>query len=344
MVFQLEEFEHLAYSRQHELAARMLLSLLSILDNSYGVPGAQYQAMPLLAVVPGQREAHVGNRLAAAISCLFSDKHFHFSPQSLVTLFGLQRWFASIFGSTDFINADHVVRALNTAGKGNLNQLEIQSADLPKFCLLYLPESEIVLEIDALYKVNKQLAVSLGLSLLSPRFLGSVQAHGKRETLLPWLTEKLPEIENLEALPFGIMHDVYMHCSYADRPDKHAIKGSINVLIRRWMAQQKLTPLNTAVSIPAEGGKPVMLVVMEWFNAGIRFTAPTRARLKQRGRCFMWWAWAWPMPPMRWGTRCLTNGWRSSPGTCRTRFARSEGWPVTARRRFFTCPAWACSR
>jgi len=268
MVFQLEEFEHLAYSRQHELAARMLLSLLSILDNSYGVPGAQYQAMPLLAVVPGQREAHVGNRLAAAISCLFSDKHFHFSPQSLVTLFGLQRWFASIFGSTDFINADHVVRALNTAGKGNLNQLEIQSADLPKFCLLYLPESEIVLEIDALYKVNKQLAVSLGLSLLSPRFLGSVQAHGKRETLLPWLTEKLPEIENLEALPFGIMHDVYMHCSYADRPDKHAIKGSINVLIRRWMAQQKLTPLNTAVSIPAEGGKPVMLVVMEWFNAG----------------------------------------------------------------------------
>jgi hypothetical protein len=268
MVFQLEEFEHMAYTRQHEPAARMLVSLLSILDNSYGVPGEKYQAMPLVAVTPGQREAHVGNRLAAAISCLLSDKDFHFAPQSLVTLFGLQRWFASIFGSTDFINADHVVRALNTAGKGNLNQLDVHPRDLPKFCLLYVPESEIVLEIDALFKINKHLAVSLGLSLLSPRFLGSVQAHGKRESLLPWLTEKLPEIESLEALPFGIMHDVYMHCSYADRRDKHAIKGAINVLIRRWMTQHKLTPLNTPVNLQAKSGKPVMLVVMEWFNAG----------------------------------------------------------------------------
>ena len=268
MVFQLEEFEHLAYTRQHEPAARMLVSLLSILDNSYGVPGDKYQAMPLVAVTPEQREAHVGNRLAAAISCLLSDKNFHFAPQSLVTLFGLQRWFASIFGSTDFINADHVVRALNTAGKGNLNQLEVLPRDLPKFCLLYVPESEIVLEIDALYKVNKNLAVSLGLSLLSPRFLGSAQAHGKREALLPWLTEKLPEVESLEVLPFGIMHDVYMHCSYADRRDKHAIKGAINVLIRRWMAQQKMTQLDTPVCIPTQGDKPVMLVVMEWFNAG----------------------------------------------------------------------------
>lgn len=268
MVFQLEEFEHLAYTRQHEPAARMLVSLLSLLDSSYGVPGDKYQAMPLVAVTPGQREAHVGNRLAAAISCLLSDKDFHFAPQSLVTLFGLQRWFASIFGSTDFINADHVVRALNTAGKGNLNQLEVLPRDLPKFCLLYVPESEIVLEIDALYKINKNLAVSLGLSLLSPRFLGSAQAHGKREALLPWLTEKLPEVESLEALPFGIMHDVYMHCSYADRRDKHAVKGAINTLIRRWMKQQKLTPLDTPVHLPTEGRKPVLLVVMEWFNAG----------------------------------------------------------------------------
>ena len=268
MVFQLEEFEHFAYSRQHELAARMLVNLLSILDKSYGVPGSQYQAMPLVAVAPGQRETHVGNRLAAAISCLFSDKDFHFAPQSQVSLFALQRWFASIFGSTDFINADHVVRALNTVDKGNLNDLQIQSRDLPKFCLMYLPESEIVLEIDALFKVNKHLAVSLGLSLLSPRFLGSAQAHGKRETLLPWLTENLPKIESLEALPFGIMHDVYMHCSYADRRDKHAVKGAINVLIGRWIAQQKLEALDTPVHMPDDGSKPVMLVVMEWFNAG----------------------------------------------------------------------------
>jgi hypothetical protein len=268
MVFKLEDFEYAVYSRKHEDAARMLLNLLSILDNSYGVPGQQFQAQPLAGVSEKHREAHVGIRLASAISCLFSDKDFHFAPQSLTTLFTLQRWFATIFGSTDFINADHIVRALNLAGKGNLNHLEVTPQDLPKFCLLYLPESEITLEIDTLWDANKYLAVSLGMALLSPRFLGSPAAHDKRETLLPWLTEKLPEIESLDALPFGIMHDVYMHCSYADRADKHAIKGSINELIVRWLDQHNLYALNTAAVTPKQGQKPIMLVVMEWFNAG----------------------------------------------------------------------------
>lgn len=268
MTFCLEDFEHAAYSRKHEDAARMLVNLLSILDSSYGVPGHQFQAQALAGIAPEQREAHIGIRLASAISCLFSDKDFHFAPQSLTSLFTLQRWFATIFGSTNFLNADHVVRALNLAGKGNLSHLEVSPQDLPKFCLLYLPESEIVLEIDALWDANKYLAASLGMALLSPRFLGSPQAHDKREALLPWLTEKLPEIESLDALPFGIMHDVYMHCSYADQPNKHAIKGAINVLIERWLNQHNLLPLDTAVSIPKDGSKPVMLVVMEWFNAG----------------------------------------------------------------------------
>jgi hypothetical protein len=272
MIFCLEDFEHAAYSRKHEDAAKMLVNLLSILDSSYGVPGPQFRAQPLAGIASDQREAHIGVRLASAISCLFSDKDFQFAPQSLTSLFTLQRWFATIFGSTLFLNADHVVRALNLAGKGNLNHLEVTPQDLPKFCLLYLPESEIVLEIDSLWDANKYLAASLGMALLSPRFLGSPQAHDKRETLLPWLAEKLPEIESLDALPFGIMHDVYMHCSYADLPDKHAIKGSINVLIERWLEQNKLlsldTPVKTLAGIKQGAAKPTMLVVMEWFNAG----------------------------------------------------------------------------
>jgi len=268
MVFKLEDFEHAAYSRQHEEAARMLVNLLSILDSSYGVPGMQFQAQPLAGISEDQREAHVGVRLASAISCLFSDKDFHFAPQSLTSLFTLQRWFATIFGSTLFLNADHIVRALNLAGKGNLGHLEVTAQDLPKFALLYLPESEIVLEVDKLWDANKYLAASLGMALLSPRFLGSPQAHNKREALLPWLTQKLPEIETLEALPFGIMHDVYMHCSYADRPDKHDIKGAINTLIERWLETYQLTPLDTPVLPMTKGQKPTMLVVMEWFNAG----------------------------------------------------------------------------
>ncbi len=266
MIFKLEDFEHAAYTRQYESAARMLFNLLTLLDSSYGLPGHLFQAQPLMSVPPEQRETHVGVRLGSAISALFSDKDFHFAPQNLSSLFSLQRWFASIFGASPFLNADHVVRALNLAGKGDLNHLEVSPHNLPKFCLLYLPESEIVLEIDALWDADQVLAASLGMALLSPRFLGSPQAHDKRETLLPWLTEKLPQIKSLDDLPFSIMHDVYMHCSYADRPDKHAIKGSINVLIGRWLNAHKLKPLNTPVEMFNPDKKPTMLVCVEWFN------------------------------------------------------------------------------
>lgn len=268
MAFRLEDFEYAAYTRRHEEAARMLIELLTMLDATYGVPKSQFFAQPLKGVSAENQEAHVAIRLASAISCLFADENFQFAPQSLTLLFTLQRWFATIFASTDFVNADHVVRALNLSGKGNLAELEVAGKDLAKFCLLYVPESEITLQMDALWQSQKTLAASLCLALISPRFLGSPAAHAKRETLLPWLAERLPEIDSLETLPFGIMHDVYMHCSYADRADKHDVKGAINVLIERWLNARGLTDLDTPVLTGKVEHKPVMLVVMEWFNAG----------------------------------------------------------------------------
>ncbi len=267
MTFQLEEFEHLVYSRQHEPAARMLVQLLGLLDSSYGVPGDQFRAQPLEALGADGIAPHVGVRLASAISCLFADRSFQFSPGGLPGLFTLQRWLAVLFGSTPFINADHVVRALNLSGRGDLEHLAVAPQDLARFCLLYMPESEIGLEIDAIWDVDPALAVSLGLALLSPRFLGAAVAHDKRETLLPWLSERLPLLDDLDKLPFGILHDVYMHCSYADRADKHAIKRSINVLIERWLDRHGLRALHAPRGIDP-GTKPVLLVVLEWFNAG----------------------------------------------------------------------------
>ena len=62
MVFNLEQFEYLAYNRQHEPAARMLIQLLGLLDSSYGDPTAFYQAKPLTAIAEGLQETHILNR------------------------------------------------------------------------------------------------------------------------------------------------------------------------------------------------------------------------------------------------------------------------------------------
>ncbi len=83
-------------------------------------------------------------------------------------------------------------------------------------CVMYLPESGIPLQPDILWQFNPQATAALFLALLSPRILPSAAGHEKRETLLAWLPEKLLTLISLEGLPERILHDVYMHCSYAD--------------------------------------------------------------------------------------------------------------------------------
>jgi predicted O-linked N-acetylglucosamine transferase (SPINDLY family) len=107
---------------------------------------------------------------------------------------------------------------------------------------------------------------------LSPRFLGSPAAHSKREQILPWLTDRLDHIDDIEELPLGVLHDLYMHCSYADRADKHDIKKAINSLIKRKLIlngfhdweRDNYGPLWRKK--PSE--RPVLLVVLEWFTKG----------------------------------------------------------------------------
>ena len=271
MAFSLEKFESLAYGRSREMGVRELLALLQDLDANYGQVGAQFKAQPLQSVGQQDMDLHVLNRVAAAASCLLSDPDLFFDPVWQPILLSHHRWLASLFAATPFRNADHVMRALNLNEgdkKSDLHQLQIGADDLLKFCLLYSPESEVPLDLDALWAANKVLAAGLCLVLLSPRFLGSQAAHAKREQILPWLSQCLDKIDDIEQLPLGVLHDLYMHCSYADRADKHDIKKPINALIRRKLQQHGLKNSTQHVKL---GGtkktKPVMMVVLEWFTS-----------------------------------------------------------------------------
>ena len=264
MAFSLEHFEYLAYSRQHEAAARELLNLLSGLDDNYGLLDADFSTQPLASVLPQELNEHVVTRITAAISCLFADPQFQLSAPGFGQMLQTHRWLASLFAASPLRNADHIVRSWNPRGLGESGQVEIANRDLIKFCVLYSPESEIPIDLSALWAHDKVLAASLCLALLSPRLLATPVAHEKRERILPWLTARLQQIDDIELLPTGILHDVYMHCSYARRADKHDIKKAINGLIRRRIAAAGLTPLPPS---PPGQGKPVMLVVLEWFYA-----------------------------------------------------------------------------
>lgn len=272
--FSLERFECLVHGRQHEASAQALMALLQDLDANYGRTGHTFSARPDRSLSAVDADSQVWVRIASAISCLFGDRDFHFSPRGFGQLLTWHRWFASIFGATPFRHADHVIRAISLNGDADLATLKFAPHDLLKVAVLYSPESEVPLSLDILWQHDKTLAAGLCMALVSARFAGSPAAHQKREHILPWLARRLPEIDSLEQLPIGVMHDVYMHCSYADRADKHDVKRSINGLIQRFLQRDgpRLALVPAAVPAPAPAvvrpGRPTMLVVVEWFTAG----------------------------------------------------------------------------
>ncbi|HEY5338167.1 MAG TPA: hypothetical protein VIJ85_08195 [Rhizomicrobium sp.] len=262
-VFSLEKFEYLSYSRNRELAARELIKLLTTLDAQYGaLNNINAHLEPFTGAL---RETHLLTRITSALSCLFSDPDFFLSPQGFGQLISWHRWIASLFAASPFGNADHILRALNV--RGAAGELELTETGFIKFCLLYTPDSEITADVEALWKYKRPLAAALFFALMSPRFLGTPAAHSKREALLGWLPSRLQEVGDLDQLPLPILHDVYMHCSYADLPGKHEIKRAINQLIRKKVLQQNLPDLDTATARGEKNGKPVLMIVLEWFSA-----------------------------------------------------------------------------
>jgi hypothetical protein len=260
--FSLERFEYLCYARDRELAAREMRKLLTNLDARYGA--LDTITARLSGTSATSANTHLLTRITSALSSLFSDPQFHLSPSGFDQLILWHRWLAALFAASPFGNADHILRAMNI--RGSSAELELNDASFVKFCLLYSPESEIAADVEVLWRFNRNLAAALFFALMSPRFLGTPDAHSKREALLGWLPQRLDEVDDIERLPLGVLHDVFMNCSYADRPDKHEIKRAIHRMVRRKVVEQGLHDLDVVAPRGVKNGKPVMMVVLEWFS------------------------------------------------------------------------------
>lgn len=264
MTFSINHFEHLCYRRDHEAAGRELLSLLNRIDQHYGVlqdVDGWAQSGEALDIM----DDHLLTRLTSAISSLVTDPGFTLSNYGSARTILFQRWLSAMFAASPFRNGDHILRSLGVDTHAR-HEISLRSEDLRKFQLFYLPESEVRLDWDTLWQHDKTVAAGLAMAIMSSRFLGTPSAHQKRELLLRWLPERLDQIESVDDLPMGVLHDVYMHCSYADLPGKHDIKKPINALIRRKMAAEGLHDITRAAELPKAGEKPVLLIVLEWFS------------------------------------------------------------------------------
>ncbi len=276
--FSLDRLERLAYGRQHEAALRELVALLECMRVGYGAAGDLGTGAvgdPLAA----QRDRRIVTRIAAAASALLADPHCRISDAGLQRAGAWQLWLAVLFGASPFGNADHVMRALEPAD----GPLPSAGTDLAKFCLLYGPDSQVPLDLEALWARDRHLALALGLSLLANRHQLSPQAHQLREKLLGWLPERLAQADP-GRLPEQLLHDVWMNCSYAFSPRKHDIKEALNGVARRKLLAAGIGDVTAAPGPRRE--RPVVLCVLEWFHSRhAMFRCYSRSLAALRERC-----------------------------------------------------------
>ena len=258
-------------AKNFEAACVELLDILSKIDTNFGgIEGIEID-------YPGQlndelkqeKIKHFCTRVAVAMSELFSDPQLDISEGGAQRFFSFQRWINMIFASSPFVNADHVLQTYNrNPDKTNLSDFHLDSArsSLIKFCILYLPESNINVNLDALWNLDPELCASLCFALQSPRFIATDQAFSKRSTILQWFPEKLATIENLNNVPSSISHDVYMHCSYDVAENKHWVKKALNQVIRRHLLHGGWIDRDVT-KLGERDGKPVMVVLLEHFHS-----------------------------------------------------------------------------
>ena len=264
-------FEQEVAAKNYEEACVELLDILNKIDTNFGgVEGIEIDyPSQLNDELVQDKIKHFCTRVAVAMSELFSDPKLDISEGGAQRFFTLQRWINMIFASSPFVNADHVLQAYNrNPDKTNLSDFHLDNtrSSLIKFCIFYLPESNVNVNLDALWNLDPELCASLCFALQSPRFIGTEQSFSKRGTLLQWFPEKLATIENLNNVPSAISHDVYMHCSYDIAENKHWVKKVLNQVIRRHLLQGGWTDRDVT-KLGERDGKPVMVVLLEHFHS-----------------------------------------------------------------------------
>ena len=264
-------FEQEVAAKNYEAACVELLDILSKIDTNFGgVEGIEIDyPSQLNDELVQDKIKHFCTRVAVAMSELFSDPQLDISEGGAQRFFTLQRWINMIFASSPFVNADHVLQAYNrNPDKTNLSDFHLDNtrSSLIKFCIFYLPESNVNVNLDALWNLDPELCASLCFALQSPRFIGTEQSFSKRGTLLQWFPEKLATIENLNNVPSAISHDVYMHCSYDIAENKHWVKKALNQVIRRHLLEGGWTDRDVT-KLGERNGKPVMVVLLEHFHS-----------------------------------------------------------------------------
>lgn len=261
--FSLDRFESLIQSRDYDAAHDEFAVLLDTLSRKRGTLGSERFARTNPNAPGAEASQRTLQRIADGVTALFAAPEYTLSDQQMNKMFWGRPWTNMIFAATSYGTTDHIVRKLLEDGHHRHDALT------RKQLVLYTSESQYDIDFTDLHRCDPVLATSLGISLVSAAVNISPAAHAKRERMIEWLPGALESIDDLDDLPTYGVCGAYMHCSYSTSPARHAIKRSINVLVRKKLQTLGLLDAERDVRrTRIKGRKPVMLVVLEWFTGG----------------------------------------------------------------------------
>ena len=224
---------------------------LKVLDIDDIVAGNSVQDIPIVFCT----------RFAAAFGALLVDPELEIKPLAYEVLVGLHRWIDIIFTLSGFRSSDHFLRRLGEAKGGG--QIGLKGGNFSRFLAMLALNSPagVHMDFNQFWQADRVAAAPAFMSYIRTRYVFRPNAFAFRERLLEWLPQHLSEV-TLGSASLSRIQDIYMHCSYAITPKKHAIKAEIMKQMRRAALQAGVVEREQGATMSLSG-KPTIAVVCE---------------------------------------------------------------------------------
>jgi len=257
MSVSIDDLERAVFARQFERAGTLLIQLLDTMAYSRGgfIKDGTGQ------VVSYDDEMRLMTRLAGAMIALMADPSMRLSQAGYEKLATLNPQISNILELSGYRGAEHLWRLVGQAdARGQVQFTE----DSLRRAFAFSSLSTLPLDLaNELQKLPKAVAIPALLGLLSHTQVLTPQAEAVRHRLLEF--GALLQGSLLPDVWAGSIAYPWMHCSYADRPDKHEIKRHLNRALIEWMA---FKGIRVPPPKPSGEAKPRMVVFMEFARLG----------------------------------------------------------------------------
>ena len=243
--FDIESFETSVYQGQVSKALVMLRELLGYCDSVQDIEGMilknrSGQDVYLKGLEPisnamllSEKQLYL-QRLATAISALFSSSSLTLEEGDVLLLLYCKDFLRCLFGSTSYRNMDHILLFRGIMNKNRSLSLKTDS-DITWLLLCFTLESDIKIDFDYMLKEFPEHALYTFIGCLYSNRVNLTERSNQ------WLESFIKATENLPNQSFhssllDIISSPWMLCSYLDHPGRHKIKTALNGVISCWLA------------------------------------------------------------------------------------------------------------